>query len=66
MQLRLMNDSQSFHLFTLGAGQSGLSFYTTQRDAAGVGMVTAGFPSLLAFVALSRFVVVQEVLKFVA
>ena len=29
-----MNNSQSFHLFTLGAGQSGLSFYTTQRDAA--------------------------------
>jgi hypothetical protein len=31
-----MNDSLSFHLFTLGAGQSGLSFYTTQRDAAGL------------------------------
>jgi hypothetical protein len=29
-----MNDSPSFHLFTLGAGQSGLSLYTTQRDAA--------------------------------
>jgi hypothetical protein len=29
-----MNDSPSFHLFTLGAWQSGLSFYTTQRDAA--------------------------------
>ena len=29
-----MNDSPSFHLFTLGAGQSGRSHYTTQRDAA--------------------------------
>ena len=29
-------------------------------------MVTAGFPSLLAFVALAGFVVVQAVLKFVA
>ena len=27
-------------------------------------MVTAGFPSLLAFVALAGFVVVQAVLKF--
>jgi len=29
-----MSDSPSFHLFTLGAVQSGLSFYTMQRDAA--------------------------------
>jgi hypothetical protein len=29
-----MNDSPSFHLFTLGAGQSDLGIYTAQRDAA--------------------------------
>ena len=32
--MRLRNDTRHSPLFTLESGQSGLGFYTTQRDAA--------------------------------